>query len=344
MTYQHIWKMPLLIVASLVISLMGAASAQEKITIGLVNKTNNNPFFVKMREGAEAKSAELGVELRSFAGRYDGDNDTQIDAIETLISIGAQGFMIVPSDSKGIVPALQKARDAGMFVITLDTPTDPMDAADITFATDNREAGRLIGRWAAGILGEAAADAKIAFINGLENQPAADMLRNQGFMEGFGIDIKDPNRYGEEDDPRIVGHRWGQGAEDGGRTGMEQLLQREPAINVVYTINEPTAAGAYEAIKAVRREGDVLLVSVDGGCPGVRNVAEGVLGATAQQYPLLMTSLGVEALVRYIKTGEKPLPSEGLDFFNTGVRLVTDKPVAGVPSISSAEALNLCWG
>ena len=80
------------------------------------------------------------------------------------------------------------------------------------------------------------------------------MLRDQGFMKGFGIDIKDPKRYGEETDPRIVGHQWGKGAEEGGRTGMENLLQKDPDINVVYTINEPTAAGAYEALKAAGKD------------------------------------------------------------------------------------------
>ena len=69
---------------------------------------------------------------------------------------------------------------------------------------------------------------------------------------------------------------------------MENLLQKDPDINVVHTINEPAAAGAYEALKAVGKESDVLIVSVDGGCPGVKNVAEGVIGATSQQYPLLM--------------------------------------------------------
>jgi fructose transport system substrate-binding protein len=77
---------------------------------------------------------------------------------------------------------------------------------------------------------------------------------------------------------------------------MENLLAKDPMINVVYTINEPAAAGAYEALKAIGREGDVLIVSVDGGCPGVQNVKDGVIGATSQQYPLLMASLGIEAI------------------------------------------------
>ena len=72
------------------------------------------------------------------------------------------------------------------------------------------------------------------------------------------------------------------------------------------------------------------MTSVDGGCPGVKNVQAGVIGATSMQFPLLMASLGVEAVDEFIKTGKKPQPSPGLDFYNTGVALITDKPVAGV--------------
>ena len=98
------------------------------------------------------------------------------------------------------------------------------------------------------------------------------------------------------------------------------------------------------ALKSIGRENDVLIVSVDGGCPGIQNVADGVIGATSQQYPLLMASLGVEAVKAWADTGEKPENTPGKDFFDTGVALVTDAPVDGVPSISSAEGLDLCWG
>ncbi len=125
---------------------------------------------------------------------------------------------------------------------------------------------------------------------------------------------------------------------------MENLLAADPMINVVYTINEPAAAGAYEALKALGRENDVLIVSVDGGCPGVENVRDGVIGATSQQYPLIMASKGVEAVAAFAKDGTLPEKTPGLDFFNTGVELITDAPVDGVDSIDSAKGLELCWG
>lgn len=322
----------------------GPALAQDEIGACLITKTDINPFFVKMREGATAKAEELGIELSTYAGRIDGDHETQVQAVETCIASGASGILITASDTKAIVDVVQRARDAGLLVIALDTPLEPIDAADATFATDNFEAGRLAGAWAAAQLGEEAANARIAMLDLAPSQPSVDVLRDQGFMQGFGIELNDPNLIGDEDDPRIVGHDVTQGNEEGGRRAMENLLQRDPSINVVYTINEPAAAGAYEALRAFGKEDDVIMVSVDGGCPGVQNVAEGIIGATSQQYPLLMASLGIEAIKTWAETGEKPEPSPGLDFFNTGVNLVTDDPVEGVPSISVEEGLERCWG
>ena len=320
------------------------AQAQDTTKACLITKTDINPFFVKMKEGATEKANELGVELMTFAGKVDGDHETQQQAVESCIAAGAKGILIAASDTKAIVDSLSQARDNGVLVIALDTPLDPIDAADATFATDNREAGRLIGAWAAGKMGDAAADAKIAMLDLSASAPSVDVMRDQGFLEGFGIDVKDENQIGDEDDARIVGHDVTSGNEEGGREAMEALLQKDPGINLVYTINEPAAAGAYEALKSFGKENDVLIVSVDGGCPGVTNVQEGVIGATSQQYPLLMASKGVEAIAAFAKDGTKPENTEGLDFTNTGVNLVTDEPVDGVESISVEEGLDRCWG
>ncbi|WP_246739726.1 sugar ABC transporter substrate-binding protein [Martelella sp. HB161492] len=320
----------------------GAASAQGSAC--LITKTDTNPFFVKMKEGATAQAKAMGIELNTYAGKIDGDVETQIAAVETCIAAGASGILITPSDSRALTPVIKEAKDAGLLVIALDTPFEPADVADATFATDNFKAGELIGEWALGTLGDKAGDARIAFLDLNPSQVSVDYLRDQGFMKGFGIDIKDPTKIGDEDDKRIAGHDVTDGNEEGGRRAMENLLQQDPTINVVYTINEPAAAGAYEALKAMGREKDVIIASVDGGCPGVENVKEGIIGATSQQYPLLMASKGIEAIAAFAADGTKPETTPGLDFYNTGVNLVTDKPVDGVPSISVQEGLDKCWG
>jgi fructose transport system substrate-binding protein len=242
------------------------------------------------------------------------------------------------------VPVIAEARKAGLLTIALDTPLDPANAADATFATDNFKAGELVGKWAAGTLGDKSKDAKIALLNLNAQQITVDYMRNQGFLTGFGVDVKNPQRIGDEDDKRIIGNAVTNANEDGGRTGMESLLQVDPEINLVYTINEPTAAGAFEAIKAAGRKDKVTVVSIDGGCPGVQNVKAGVIGATSMQFPLMMASMGIEAIKAFADSGKKPEPTPGLDFFNTGVELVTDHPVEGLKSMTSDEALKKCWG
>ena len=321
-----------------------AGNAQAADTSAcLITKTDTNPFFVKMKEGAVAKAKELGIDLKTFAGKIDGDHETQVQAVETCIADGAKGILITPSDSSAIVPSVEQARNAGILVIALDTSLEPIDAADATFATDNFKAGELIGAWAAARLGDEAANARIAMLDLGVSQPSVDVMRDQGFLKGFGIDLGDPGRWGDETDPRIVGNDVTAGNEEGGQRAMENLLAKDPMINVVYTINEPAAAGAYQALKSIGRENDVMIVSVDGGCPGVQNVADGVIGATSQQYPLLMASKGIEAIAAFAADGTKPMLTEGKNFYDTGVTLVTDHPVDGVDaSAADADHLDDC--
>jgi fructose transport system substrate-binding protein len=322
---------------AIAVALSTAPSAAADI-VGLVTKTNTNPFFVKMKQGFEAKAKELGLTPQAYAGKADGDNDGQVKAIEQLIAAGAKGILLVPSDSTAIVPTVKKARDAGIIVINLDTPLDPESASDALFATDNYKAGQLIGMWAKGTLGDKAKDAKIATLDLTPNQPSVDYLRHNGFLDGFGIAVKDKKHFATSDSPQIVGSDVTQGATEGGRKAMENILQKADKIDLVYAINEPAAYGGYAALKAAGKEKGVLIVAVDGGCQGVKYVQQGIIGATSQQYPLLMAADGVQAVADFIKTGKKPTSMD------TGETLVTDHPVPGVPSITSAEGLKKCWG
>jgi fructose transport system substrate-binding protein len=125
---------------------------------------------------------------------------------------------------------------------------------------------------------------------------------------------------------------------------METLLQKEPGVTLVYTINEPAAAGAYQALKAAGRDKDVTIVSVDGGCPGVSAVKSGQIGATSQQYPLKMAQQGVDAIAAFAKNGAKPQPTAGKTFTDTGVTLITDQPQPGVESKDTGFGSSNCWG
>jgi fructose transport system substrate-binding protein len=312
----------------LCVSACTASLAQtQEIVVGLITKTDTNPFFVKMKEGAMEAAKAKGAKLMSAAGKFDGDNATQVTAIENMVSGGAKAILITPSDTKAIVPAIKKARDAGVLVIALDTPTDPQSATDALFATDNFKAGVLIGQYA-----KAAMAGKPAKIATLDLAPGVTVgkLRHDGFLQGFGV---------KQGDASIVCSQDTQGNQAKGQTAMENCLQRAPDINVVYTINEPAAAGAYQALKAAGKEKAVLIVSVDGGCAGVKNVKAGIIAATSQQYPLKMASLGVDAGVEYARTGHK-----AAGYIDTGVTLITDKPKSGVDSRDTTFGMNACWG
>jgi fructose transport system substrate-binding protein len=323
---------------------MASAEAHGGGLACLITKNNTNPFFVKMKEGAEAAATAAGLEFQAYAGEKDGDAAPQITAIENCVAAGAKGILITPSnDSVG--PALKDARAAGILVIALDTPLADTEAQDITFATDNFEAGLLIGKWAAATLGaDGVANAKIAMLDINKDNISVDVQRDTGFLVGFSIEVPDLTVLASENDPRVIGHETSDANPEGGLRAMETLLAKDPDINVVYTINEPAAEGAYQALKNAGKEGQAIIVSVDGGCPGVASVKSGVIGATSQQYPLKMASLGIEAIAAYAKDGTKPTVTEGLSFYNTGVNLVTDKPAEGVPSIDTTEGTALCWG
>ncbi|MGQ7297543.1 substrate-binding domain-containing protein [Quadrisphaera sp. KR29] len=332
----------------------GSAGAEgggggDQVAVSLITKDSTNPFFVAMQEGAKAEAEKEGVDLTVGAGKEDGDEQGQVQLIENAIAAGQQGIIITPN-GPGVNSAIEKAREAGLYVIALDTPPDPADTVDITFATDNFKAGQLIGEWAKGQLG--GQPATIALLDLFNDKVVSvDYNRDQGFLTGMGIDTADKAKNGDEaptgqydgGDYTIVCNEPTGGAEDGGRTAMENCLTKNPDINVVYTINEPAATGAYNALQAAGKD-DVIIVSVDGGCDGVQSVADGVIGATSQQYPLKMAELGVKAIADYAKNGTEPTTSPGLDFYDTGVALVTDKPVDGVESITSADGADVCWG
>ena len=330
------------------ITLIGSTTTVQGIAddvlIGLVTKTESNPFFVKMKEGAMTRAAQLGVELRTYTGLHQGDAESQIDAINNLIAAGAKGILITPADPALLAKTVTKAREAGVLVIALDTPFDPVDLADGTFATDNFKAGELIGTWARTKLGDKVSDAKVVTLDLSAEQITVDVMRNQGFLYGLGVELNNPKRMYDENDPRIVGSYATYGTIKGGREAMEYLLRQNPEINLVHTINEPAAFGAYQAIAALGLENRILIVSVDGGCEGVRHVVSGAIRATAMQYPLKMAALGIEAVVAYVNSGKRPVPTAGLDFFDTGTTLVTNDPIDGIESISAEQGLKECWG
>lgn len=292
------------------------------VKIGLVTKTDSNPYFVALRDAAKAEADKSGAELVALAGKFDGDNDGQVAAIENLVQQGAKTILVTPNNSTGILGAIKKARDKGVLVIALDTETDPQDAVDATIATDNTEAGRLQGQYVKAALN--GQPAKSILLDGTPGSTVSEQ-RHNGFVEAAA--------------PEVLGTEATNGEQNKAQQATENLLQRATTVNSIYTLNEPAARGAYVALKAKGLAGKVIIGSIDGSCDGVKAVQSGEIAVTVMQFPKKMAEQGVKDGVEFAKSGKKPS-----GFVKTETAVITDKPLAGIDSKDTAWGLENCWG
>jgi fructose transport system substrate-binding protein len=305
----------------------GGAGGGGPAKIGLVTKTDTNPYFVALREAAKAQAGQQNAQLIALAGKFDGDNEGQVAAIENLIQQGVKGIMITPSNSGGIIGALQQAKSRGILVIALDTETDPKDAVDATWATDNTDAGRKQGAYVKAALNGTAP--KLLMLDGTPGA-AVDTQRHNGFLRGIGL---------QNGASQIVGSANANGDQNLAQQATENLLQRTTDINSVYTINEPTARGVNAALAAKNLTSKVIVGSIDGGCQAMADLKAGKYVATVMQFPKKMAEEGVKAVVAFAQNGTKPT-----GFHDTGSQLITDKPLGGLESKDTGWGQQNCWG
>ena len=331
----------------------GSSGSGGQVGVSLILKTLSNPYFVSMEKDAKAEAAKDNVSLTVAAGQSDGDTQTQIAAIDNAISRGDKGILIT-INGNAVNTELQKAKSAGIYVIALDTAPTPASVADITYATDNEQAGKLIGQYAAAKLN--GGKAVIAMLDLFNNQVVSvDTSRDHGFLEGMGINPGSTTQNGQEaksghytggkgGDYTVVCHQPTTGAIPGGKTAMENCLSASGDVNVVYTINEPAADGALQALQAAGKS-NVLVVTIDGSCQYINSlVKNGTVAADAVQYPGKMASIGVKTISQVAAGKAKPSLPAGQDFINTGTALTTANPIAGVTSQTPAQAGTACWG
>jgi fructose transport system substrate-binding protein len=340
--------------AVLALSACGSSGSASggKVKVALILKEFTNPYWISMENTAKAEAAKLGVQLQVSAGNSDDDTSSQITQIDNAISNGDKGI-IIALNGDAVNTALNQAKSNGLIVVAVDTPPIPASVGNVTYATNNTQAGTLDGKWESAKLGGKSAD--IAMLDDLANQViTVDVNRDHGFLQGMGIPVGNPGVNGQE--PRSGHYTAGKGgsykiscqlptngSQTGGQTAMETCLSRDPNISVVYAINEPSAEGAAHALQSARKTG-VSIVTIDGGCHNLPFVASGQIGATAGQYPGKMALDGVDAIATYAKTGKKPANQPGQDFYNTGTQLYTDTAQPGLPSINTTVASKICWG
>jgi fructose transport system substrate-binding protein len=303
-----------------------------EFAIGLITKTDTSPVHLQMIDGAQARANELGARLLTASG----DTQSQIAAIDSLVGQGVKGILIAPSDPRDIVPALRKARAAGVVTIALNNGPEPLDAVDAVLATNNFELARLLGRWAAKRV--AGTTPVIATLD-LGDGDILGIQRHNGFLQGYGLASGLTKSTRKAVQPKQVACSANTaGGLDDGLTAMQTCLAASPTINLVYAANDAIAFGAYNALKLAGREKDAIIVTIGGDCEGANGIADGRLAAIAQESPRKMGSLGVEGIVSYVHTGAKPS-----GYTDTGATVITNSPQAGVESRDAAFGLESCW-
>ncbi|RRD06570.1 sugar ABC transporter substrate-binding protein [Arachnia propionica] len=316
-----------ILVATLTAVLGACSDNRPPVHIGLITKQETNPYWVTMREVAEDTARRAGATLTVATGSSDVDVDAQRQALQEMVEKKVDGILIAPTDSTALAPEIAAARQAGITVIALDTPMDPVETTDAYFGTDNHRAGELVGTYAAAKVAELGETPQVAMLD-LAPGIASGEERAAGFLAGFGTTA--PTARADT-----------QGDQQLAQQAMTELLAAHPGINVVYAVNEPAALGAVTALKDAGRDlGRVVVVSIDGGCRAMKDsVRPGDIDATAMQFPQNMAREGVKAVVAKVREGEAPSAH-----LATGTELVSGSPVSGVQTRNVEYGIRTCWG
>jgi ribose transport system substrate-binding protein len=271
-------------------------------TIGLSVSTLNNPFFVTLRDGAEAMAAELGFTL--LVTDAQDSVSTQISDIEDLVQRGIDVLIVNPTDSDAVVPAVMAAMAAGIPVIAVDRGV-ATDGLAYFIASDNVAGGASAGAYICDLL-----DGSGPVVE-LEGIPGVSATRERG--QGFNSAIS-------EDCPgiEVVARQTANFNRAEGLTVMENILTAQPDIRAVFAHNDEMALGALQAIEASGR--DIIVVGFDATDDAVAAVEACRMAATVAQLPAMLGSQAVEAAAGIVADGA-PAQTENVA---VGLDLVTN--------------------
>ncbi|SQD80196.1 ribose ABC transporter substrate-binding protein RbsB [Moritella yayanosii] len=269
------------LISAAVVSVSFSATVMAQDTIAMVVSTLNNPFFVTMKEGAEAKAKTLGYKLIVLDSQ--NDPSKELANIEDLTVRGVKAILINPTDSDAVSNAIRMANRANIPVITLDRGASRGKVVS-HIASDNVAGGEMAGQYISDTIG---ANAKVIQLEGIAGTSAA-RERGQGFMNAVGKNKMNLLASQPADFDRTKG-----------LNVMENMLAANPDVQAVFAQNDEMALGALRAVQASGK--DVLIVGFDGTKDGIAAVNRGILGATIAQQPALIGALGVETADRVLK-------------------------------------------
>lgn len=259
------------------------------LKIGMSFQEMNNPYFISMKEALEEASAEIGADTIIADAQHDVSK--QINDIDDMIQRGIDILLINPADSEGAQAAVQAAHDAGVIVVAVDAQAKgPLDSF---VGSQNYDAGYLAGEKMAEDLG---GEGKVAILDGIPVVPILE--RVEGFKAAIaehpGIEIVD-TQNGRQDRAEAM-------------SVTENMLQANPGLNAIFSVNDEGALGSLGAVEASGK--DVSLYSVDGHPEVIEAIlADGPFKATSAQFPRDQVRIGLGmALAKY--WGGEVVPTE----------------------------------
>ncbi|KLV04028.1 D-ribose transporter subunit RbsB [Photobacterium aquae] len=272
------------LISAAVISASFSTTAAAQETLAMVVSTLNNPFFVTMKDGAEAKAKELGYNLIVLDSQ--NDPSKELSNIEDLTVRGVKAILINPTDSDAVSNAIRMANRSKIPVLTLDRGASRGEVVS-HIASDNVAGGEMAGKFIMEKVGE---KARVIQLEGIAGTSAA-RERGQGFMQAV-----------DGSEMELLASQPADFDRTKGLNVMENMLAANPDVQAVFAQNDEMALGALRAVQASGK--DVLIVGFDGTEDGIAAVKRGKLGATIAQQPDLIGALGIETADKMLK-GEK---------------------------------------
>lgn len=256
-------------------------------TMALVVSTLNNPFFVTLKEGAEARAKELGYKLMVL----DSQNDSarEMTNVEDLTVKGVSAILLNPTDSDAAGNAVRVANRAEIPVITLDRGASG-GAVKSHVASDNEAGGEMAGKFIVEQLNNAGTVMQLEGVPGT----SAARERGAGFIKAISAS-----------EVKVVATQPADFDRTKALNVAENMLQANPDVKAIFAQNDEMALGAIKAVKAAKKE--IIVVGFDGTDEGIAAVKNGELAATVAQQAGKIGSIGVEVADRVLK-GEAVAP------------------------------------
>ncbi len=245
----------------------------ESYTIGYAPATLNNAFWLAVKDGVVEAIEEKGIKVNLVDVDANGDQSIMNDRIFDLLSSGIDALLIAPADSTACTAALNAAHEAGVPIINFDTPVDANDLVETIIASDNYNAGFVVGKDVSGKIEDGA---KILVLH--SPRASACVERYDGFIDALDESGK---KY------TIVNVLDGEGDQETSMRLATDAIVADPDLSVIFAVNDPSAMGAVNAIQqaSVELEKGILVYGVDGNPDAKKMIKEGDMEGTGSQSP-----------------------------------------------------------